>query len=93
MFDFAATKSFDDNHIAIAAVNKHMAEQQSVSLDFEFENAEVTVYTVNGESVNSYNDVGRNDVTVTERRLGGFKRGMTIDLAPHSINVIGILQD
>lgn len=90
VLDFIATKSFDNNHIAIAVVNKHMTDPQSVSLDFEFESAGVIIYTVNGESVNSYNDVGRNNVTLTEKSLNGFKRGMTIDIAPHSVNVIGI---
>ena len=89
--DMVATKWSDKPGIAVAAVNKKAAETQEIELDFECNGAKVVLYTINGESTDSYNDVDRNEVSIRSAELGEFKKGMKVVLEPHSVNVIQIL--
>ncbi|MDE6388690.1 MAG: alpha-N-arabinofuranosidase [Lachnospiraceae bacterium] len=89
--DLLAAKWSDREGISLAAVNKHASESQSIALDYEADNAEITMYSVIGKSVDSYNDRDRNDVGIQEKKLGRFSRDMHVELAPHSVNVIQII--
>lgn len=91
--DVLATKWSDRTGAAIAAINKHQTEAQSisVSLDYSAEvHGNVTMYSVCAEDADSYNDVGRTEVEIKKTELGSYRRGMEILLEPHSVNIIQI---
>lgn len=56
----------------------------------DLEAKEITVYTVNGDSADSYNDIGREEVGITTERFAAASNTAKITLAPHSVNVIVI---
>lgn len=89
VLDLVATRSSDGKRTAIAAVNKHISDTRTICFDPGM-TGDGTVYTVNGPGPNAYNDVGRDEVNVTKKRLGPVGQGFRIDLAPHSVNVIEI---
>ena len=76
--------------LAVAAVNKDPEETQKFTLDLPA-SGRVKIYTLNGSSKDSYNDIGREDVKITEEDKGEYTPGMMFALAPHSVNVIQIL--
>lgn len=88
--DMIATKWSDKRGLALSVVNKHMNEEQEISLDFEYDNAEVVVYSISGVSKDSYNDVDRNEVYIKEENAGKFEKGMKVMMHPHSVNIIQI---
>lgn len=89
--DLLATGWSDREGIALAAVNKHACESQSIALNYESEDAEVIVYSITGKSKDSYNDRDQNEVMIEEKKTGLFRSGMDVELAPHSVNVIQIV--
>lgn len=89
--DILATSWSDRAGIALAAVNKHAFESQSISLNYEAEGAEVAIYSITGKSKDSYNDRDWNEVIIEEKKIGAFRKGMQVELAPHSVNVIQII--
>lgn len=74
---------------AAAIVNKDSSREQTICLDLEAE-GEVRIFTLGGDSTESYNDIGHDGVTVTERTAGRFCRGMEVTLPPHSVSVVQI---
>ena len=87
--DLLATTFSDRAGMAIAAVNKHPDEAQLLRIPLD-EPAHAVIFTVNGESKDSYNDMGREDVRITERSLGLCGECLEVVLEPHSVNVIRI---
>ena len=76
--------------IAIAAVNKHPSEAQTIRIPLE-KMSTVTLYRCCGNSPDSYNDVDRNEVFIETLPMGEVEQFAEIELAPHSVNIIQIL--
>lgn len=89
--DLLATKWSDKEGLALSIVNKHPEEAKTVTLDFEYSDAEVIQYSLNGTSPDSYNDVDRTEVQIEQRKLGEYFKGKEIVAGPHSVNIIQIL--
>lgn len=98
--DLLATKWSDRQGMAVAAVNKQTTAAQEITLwtdgmesdeEREKTGAQVILYTVEGAGPDSYNDRDREEVRIEQKSLGAFRRGMQIELAPHSVNVIQII--
>lgn len=72
---------------AIGAVNKDPVNEQSFDiLVIDDEIAQMRIHTLNGPSVDSYNDIGKTDVEVVATEWMAYTG--TITLPPHSVNVI-----
>jgi alpha-N-arabinofuranosidase len=72
-------------------VNKHPDQKAEVSLHaFAIENySSVKIYTVWGESKDAFNDIGINQVKILENTLVlNSTAQQTIELLPHSVNVL-----
>lgn len=89
--DLLATKWSGRDGISVAAVNKHALERHSITLDYEAGDAELMMYSIIGKSADSYNDRNRNEVGIEKKSFGRYNRGMQVELAPHSVNVIQII--
>ena len=89
--DLLATSWSDRAGIALAAINKHPSASRSIALNYEAEAAEVIIYSITGKNKDSYNDRDRNEVIIEEKNTGAVRKGMQIELAPHSVNVIQII--
>ena len=87
--DLLATSFSDKDGLAVAAINKDGEQPHSISIPLE-KPAFITILTLNGSSKDAYNDVGRNDVTVTESIPGLCEGTLEITLQPHSVNIIKI---
>ena len=85
--DLLATTYSDKPGMAVAAVNKDPDKACAITLPLTG-SAQVILHTVNGESKDSYNDVGLNGVTTTRTELGVREGSVEITLAPHSVNLI-----
>lgn len=88
--DIVCTKWTDRAGLAVAAVNKDPKKEQKIVLPVKEVSGKVTMYTVSGNSTESYNDVGHEEVKVTKQDMGVYEYGMEVMLAPHSVNVIQI---
>lgn len=88
--DLLATQWSDRDGIAIAAVNKHPTEAQTIRVPLEKASA-VTLYRCCGSSPDSYNDVDHSEVFIETLPMGEVEQFVEIELAPHSVNIIQIL--
>ena len=82
--------TFDAEHaqIAVSAINKSADQSAAISFgDIGKEWKEYRIITVNGESTESYNDIGHEGVCLTEGDWTAVTDG-NYTLAPHSVNVI-----
>lgn len=86
--DLLATSWSDRPGLAIAAINKDPDNCQILELNIGDISGQVSMYSICGSSVDSYNDVGRNEIFIEENKLGNWQKGMKIELQPHSVNVI-----
>lgn len=89
VLDIVATAFSDRDGYAIAVVNKHPEEFQELELNMDAEGSCV-LYSISGNSTESYNDVDREEVLIEEENLGSYKQGMKVKLNPHSVGVIQI---
>lgn len=89
LVDVVATTFSDGEGWAIAAVNKDPKQERELTLDIEAE-GEIHCFSICGESTESYNDVGRQEVTVEKSSHGAYQRGATITLKLHSVTVIQV---
>ena len=87
--DLLATAFSDRPGYAIAAVNKNSSKPQSITIDLEAEGT-AKHFTIAPGSVDSYNDVDRTEVRIEEKDLGPYRKGMELQLAPHSVSVLQI---
>ncbi|MCR5782993.1 MAG: alpha-N-arabinofuranosidase [Clostridia bacterium] len=77
----------DGKGYAVAAVNKDPGSGQLITLRFTEDAPRLMrVHTLNGPSADSYNDIGRTDVSVATSEYIPFEGSVT--LLPHSVNVI-----
>jgi alpha-N-arabinofuranosidase len=89
VLDVVVTAFEHQNGYAIAAVNKEMDQEQEITIDMEAE-GDVVIYGIDGESTESYNDIGREEVKIWKKELGRYTPGMKVTLSPHSVNIIRI---
>lgn len=90
--DVVATYRETEKVVAIAAVNKNAeaARYMELSIQGGFSGREYRICSVNGENVDSYNDIGSEQVKLV---IGDWKpvpADAAFELAPHSVNVIQI---
>ena len=93
MIDIAAAERSSDGAITVSAVNKHDNETLELKLELSHDDAErktVTVYTVNGDSKDAYNDIDNEQVGITSCEYAVMGGEITVALAPHSVNQIVI---
>ena len=79
--------TYGDGEYAIGAVNKDPDNTSPFDLSFISDNPSLMrIHTINGPSVESYNDIDRNEVGI---KVSEWKKiEPTITLEPHSVNVI-----
>ncbi len=78
-----------DGMITVAAVNKDGTSERKISLEIP-DAARYRVHTLNGESTDSYNDVGVDGIIRKTGAWIGSGDMAEIALEPHSVNVIEI---
>ena len=90
--DVIATYREDERVVAVAAVNKEAQAAETLSLSFEggFTPSEYRICRVFGESTESYNDIGDQQVALSVGEWEPLNGKMSFELAPHSVNVIQI---
>ncbi|MBQ9857032.1 MAG: alpha-N-arabinofuranosidase, partial [Clostridia bacterium] len=87
LIDVVVTK--DEGGYAISAVNKDGENMQTLVLSMiGDEKKEMRIHTVNGPEKDSYNDIGKTDVSITSTDWMPYRE--EISLEPHSVNVIEI---
>lgn len=89
--DVLVTKWSGHPGVALAVVNKDPSQTCSLSLSFSDLHGEVKLYTVSGNSTESYNDVGHEEVRIEETELGNFRENTEVSLKAHSVNVLQIM--
>lgn len=82
--DLLATAFTGEPGLAVAAVNKHPDEAATIEIPMDTP-LPARMLTLNGPSKDSYNDVGRTEVTVTRTDLGS---AAAFTLPPHSVSII-----
>lgn len=91
VLDVAAAERTSDGVYTVAVANKDAENRRFASFEFEEGAAPKTysIYTVNGEDQNSYNDVGRDEIFIQKiaDRLR-FVPGADIGFDAHSVNII-----
>ncbi|MBR5535328.1 MAG: alpha-N-arabinofuranosidase [Clostridia bacterium] len=89
--DAVATKC-EDNTLAIALVNKAEGENAEVAINAEG-NKKWRLYTLNGESADSFNDVNHPDsVKIAETEIECDGETVKVILEPHSVNVLKAIE-
>ena len=79
--------TYDDGEYAIAAVNKDPENTKDVDLSFIDDTVNsMSNYSVNGKTVDSYNDIGKTDVCIRTNEKMPFTGRLTLE--PHSVNII-----
>ena len=87
--DILATTFTHKPGMAISAVNKSPDQAETISIPLATP-GKITLFTLNGDSKDAYNDVDHQGVQVVETDLGTHADSVTITLEPHSVNVIRI---
>ena len=91
MVDLAAAIRSSDGALTLCAVNKYDGKSASIEIPFADDSVQdVSVYTLNGPSADSYNDIGREQVCISHEKIPVSKSSVTISLQPHSVNLIVI---
>lgn len=89
--DAVVTGSEDGSRICASLVNKHPDQPKEVTLHLSCKPDAYRLIEVNGPSKDSYNDLGRTDVTLN---TSDWKKAddskITVTLAAHSINILQI---
>lgn len=89
--DVIVTCWSDREGTAIAAVNKSADDNQCITLSSDDASGKLTVYSISGSSTGSYNDVDRTEVSIEKSDSIEYYPGITIELKPHSVNIIQII--
>ena len=87
MLDLAAALR-SDGALTVSAVNKSDASSREVSFVLPEGYASAAVYTLNGPSKDSYNDVDATPVTICENDCVLRDGAALVTLPPHSVNLI-----
>ena len=91
VLDVLPTRMRESAMLCVAAVNKHASESRELTIALEGKAAagQYRVITVNGESTEAYNDIGVEQVCLTEGEWQPITADvLTVCLQPHSANVI-----
>jgi len=89
--DVVVTASKDGQNISAALVNKHAEEKKEITLSLESAPKKYRLIEVSAPSKDSYNDLNRTEVTLTENEwIHADGSDITITLKPHSVNVLQI---
>lgn len=88
--DLLATKWTDKEGYALALVNKHPDEAQTITVSMPEAQGDAVIFTLNGPTKDSYNDIGRNEVGITKESLGMYQGSLNVTLPPHSVSVLQI---
>ena len=88
--DVLATRWTDRPGWALAIVNKDPEKDHNVSVCMPEADGDAVMYSICGLGKNSYNDIDRNEVYIERKDIGRYIDGMTMSIAPHSINVLHI---
>ncbi|KAB7789294.1 alpha-L-arabinofuranosidase C-terminal domain-containing protein [Bifidobacterium cebidarum] len=90
--DVLATTWADRHAIAIAVASRDKTRSHSLQLDVgdAWIGKTVNVHTLNGSSEESYNDIDHTEVGVVQHDLGEYKPGLSVQVEPHSVNIIEI---
>lgn len=91
VIDAVATKWSDRPGVALALVNKHPSEAQTIRLELSAAAGDLTLYTLAGEDKDAYNDVGHTGAAIEKTHIGSFQQGMELTIPAHSVNVLQIL--
>jgi len=86
--DILATRRAD-GITAVSAVNKDAVQEKKVTLDVPGVKR-YRIHTLNGDSTESYNDIGVNGITCTVGEWIPCTDEFSVSFAPHSVNVIEI---
>ena len=78
-----------DGKIAVSAINKDAESSRELILDIE-NVKRYKIYTLNGESTESYNDIGVDGIVLKESDYISCEGKVKINLEPHSVNIIEI---
>ncbi len=89
--DIAATKWSDREGVAVSVVNKHPTKEAELVLRLPHQHGKAVMYTINGPGVDSYNDVGREEIGIVKRELGDVHETVAVKVAAHSVNVVQVL--
>lgn len=79
-----------DGKLSVSLVNKHPTQSKSGTLRVPGVRGRAVMYTVNGGSADSYNDVGRDEIKITEKFVGNVDGTVTVTADAHSVNVLTI---
>lgn len=94
--DVLVTGWSDQEGIAVAVVNKDPEKEQTVTLDLTALSQlpkgqmQAVLYTVSGNTTESYNDVDHEEVKIVERQPALLGNEMDVVFLPHSVNVVVI---
>jgi alpha-N-arabinofuranosidase len=89
MVDIAAAVRTSDDALTVSAVNKYDAREVELELPLFGRHADaVTVYTVTGDTPDSYNDIDSEQVRILESTASVRSDSVTVKLPPHSVNLI-----
>lgn len=88
--DLLGTKWTDREGYALALVNKHPEEAQTITISMPEARGKAVLFTLNGPSRDSYNDVDRQEIQIQKHVLGMYQENSTVTLPPHSVNVLQI---
>ncbi len=86
--DVVTTGFSDKPGLAVAAVNKDPEREHTLKLSFHAPSGRLTLWTISGNSTESYNDVNHEEVGIKEKTFGSFKPGAELPLSPHSVNLL-----
>ncbi|MBQ4353768.1 MAG: alpha-N-arabinofuranosidase, partial [Clostridia bacterium] len=81
----------NDGVIAVSAVNKDAENSRTLTLSVPGAK-KYRVHTLNGESTESYNDIGVNGIVLRDGEWTDCGGEISIDLEAHSVNIIEIEQ-
>ena len=71
-------------------MNKHPDEAQTITVSMPEAQGNAVIFTLNGPTKDSYNDIGRNEVGITKQSLGMYQGSLNVTLPPHSVSVLQI---
>ena len=79
----------NDGVAAVSAINKDADNARTLTLDVDGAK-KYRVHTLNGDSTESYNDIGVDGITLTTGEWIECADTLELSLDPHSVNVIEI---
>ena len=86
--DVLATRR-EDGTVAVSVINKDAEAARTLSLQIPGA-VRYRIHTLNGESTESYNDIGVNGITCTAGEWAACTEELCLEFAPHSVNVAEI---